>query len=260
MVATRDSKSIYKGLDKWIPILYIICIQERKIKMSKIPLSRKKCIDCGKIGVVERKRCGECAKEYNRQRVKKRYEERGHTFTLSTCAVCKQPMKAWRKNQIAHTGCRHKVVEDYNKIPRLKGKTVGRQVVLSLGISIPKDWVVHHSDENPYNNIPSNLVLMSRKAHNSLHRFLQNQRSLYLKKHSSISEDCWNTLRDHLTTAWLATTSAKVIKIDDIGQSAAELLAKEEGSEAMHGTPNGSNTYGDDMVQTTTKEISVSES
>ena len=81
-----------------------------------------------------------------------------------------------------------------------------------------------------------------------------------MKSQNENSENCWNTLRDHLTTAWFEKTSATVIKIGDIGQSAAEPLSNGEGSETMHGTPNGSNTYGDDMVQTTTKEISVSES
>ena len=59
-----------------------------------------------------------------------------------------------------------------------------------------------------------------------------------MKKNSSNSENCWNILRDHLTKAWLETSSAKVLKISDIGQSAAEPLNSieyEEGSEAMYG-------------------------
>jgi len=217
--------------------------------MSKIPLSEKKCIDCGKVGVVERKRCKECAKEYNRQRTKKY----GNHYCLSECAVCKQPMKAWRKNQVAHIGCRYKVVEDYNKVPRDKtGMTVGRSYVKSLGIAIPKYHVVHHVDENPQNNQSENLWILATSAHNSLHRYLQHHRSLYLKKNSSISENCWKTLRDHLTTAWLATTSANVIKISDIVQPAGEPLNKEEASETMHGTPKNKNIQGEEIVQTTT--------
>ena len=205
--------------------------------MSKIPLSEKQCISCGKIGVVERKRCEDCAKEYNRQRVKKYYKEKGHTFTSSICAVCKQPMKAWRKTQLTHIGCRHKVVDDYNILLKEGNPYAVRKLVKSWGIEIPKYHVVHHVDENPKNNQKKNLWVMAVSAHNSLHRFLQNQRSLFLKKNGSISENCWNILRDHLTTAWLETTSATVIKIGDIGQSAAEPLSNEEGSETMHGTP-----------------------
>ena len=55
-------------------------------------------------------------------------------------------------------------------------------------------------------------------------------------------ENCWNILRDQLTTTWLETMNVKVIKITDIGQSAAEPLnedliykfSNEEGSETMY--------------------------
>jgi hypothetical protein len=66
-----------------------------------------------------------------------------------------------------------------------------------------------------------------------------------LKDNSSNLENCWNILRGQLTTAYLETKSANVIKITDIGQSAAEpltenniyLFSVEEGSETMYQTP-----------------------
>jgi len=209
--------------------------------MPRIPISEKKCVDCGKKGVVERKRCLECAKEYNRQRAKKRYKEEGRFHFESTCPVCKKPMKAWRRDQIAHQGCRHKSVENYTDTFVKGGNTYKvRKLVKSWNINIPRYWCIHHVDENPLNNLKSNLWIMSMSAHNSLHRYLQNHRSLWLKDHNSISENCWNTLRAHLTTAWLEMTSAKVIKISEIGQSAGEPLkdlSNEEASETMHGMP-----------------------
>lgn len=54
------------------------------------------------------------------------------------------------------------------------------------------------------------------------------------------AENCWNSLIVPMTTAWLETTSAKVIKLSEIGQPAAEPLngnSHEEGSETMHGEP-----------------------
>ena len=48
-----------------------------------------------------------------------------------------------------------------------------------------------------------------------------------MKNNSSNLENCWNILRDQLTTAYLETKSANVIKITDIGQSAAEPLNEE---------------------------------
>ena len=59
--------------------------------------------------------------------------------------------------------------------------------------------------------------------------------------------NCWNTLRDQLTTTYLEINNANVIKITDIGQSAAEPLLNEEGSETMYDASH----VDDDIVQTT---------
>jgi hypothetical protein len=75
---------------------------------------------------------------------------------------------------------------------------------------------------------------------------LERNWSLLLKDNSNNLENCWNTLRDQLTTAYLEMKGANVIKITDIGQSAVEPLneeniymfnLQEEGSETMHQVP-----------------------
>jgi hypothetical protein len=177
------------------------------------------CIDCGKNEVVERRRCKECAKEFNRKRAKEYYKKHGHSnYGVGTCPVCGKEMILWKKNQIAHLKCRYKNLVDYNnEIPRdKKGRSLARSIVLEHDIEIPNNYIVHHVDENPFNNEPSNLWLIPRSAHNSFHRKLQIQRSLWLKNHSSNNENCWKAVRDHITTAWLETTSVNVIKICDI--------------------------------------------
>lgn len=61
-----------------------------------------------------------------------------------------------------------------------------------------------------------------------------------MKNQSKYSENCWNILRVRLTTAWIEMSGAKVKKLSEIGQSAAEPLKSNghgEGSEAMHGNP-----------------------
>lgn len=71
-----------------------------------------------------------------------------------------------------------------------------------------------------------------------------------MKNHSSNSENCWEALRAHFTTTYLEMKNVTVKEINEIGQSAAELLNSgtalvfencvllhEEGSETMHGTP-----------------------
>lgn len=63
--------------------------------------------------------------------------------------------------------------------------------------------------------------------HAKLHRILERNWSLLSKDNNSNLENCWDILRGQLTTAYLETRGANVIKITDIGQSAAEPLNKE---------------------------------
>lgn len=71
-------------------------------------------------------------------------------------------------------------------------------------------------------------------------------------------ENCWNSLRDQLTKTWLETTGVNVIKIVDIGRSAAEplnedtihMFSNEEGSETMYQVPVTDNAVGKDIVRT----------
>jgi len=61
--------------------------------------------------------------------------------------------------------------------------------------------------------------------------------------------NCWNNLIVPITTTWLETTNVKVIKIWEIGQSAAKPLESGEGSE----TKDSASREEDDIVQTTTE-------
>lgn len=60
-------------------------------------------------------------------------------------------------------------------------------------------------------------------------------------------ENCWKTLIVPMTTTWLETTNVNVKKLWEIGQSAAEPLLNEEGSETMYDASH----VDDDIVQTT---------
>lgn len=206
-----------------------------------IPKEERYCIDCNKKGVSERRRCKECAKAFNRQRAYKRYKEKGRYTIQKTCLLCNEPMKAWRKEQKYHNSC---YLEAIARIKSTRENTSGhyhaKTLVSKLGIVVPKNWCIHHIDENQSNNDPNNLLVLSLKAHNSLHSFLRHQRFTLEKSRDDNFENCWKTLRADLTTAWLETTTAMVIRIGQIGQSAAEPLNSNEhgeGSEAMHEAP-----------------------
>lgn len=208
----------------------------------------KLCIDCNKNPSTERRRCKECVLIYNRERVKKYYKKDKPRYGITLCDVCGKSLIKKRKEQTTHGVCKiqHKTVENYNNVSRSKtGNTKGRQIVLDLGFNLTTELHVHHVDENPENNNLKNLWIISRKNHSKLHRFLEKEWSLLRKLNSSNLENCWNSLRDQLTTTWLEITGVKVIKITDIGRSAAEPLKKdciyifeyEEGSETMYQTP-----------------------
>lgn len=170
--------------------------------------------------------------------IKKRYG-------IGICPYCGEEFVMNRPNQITHRKCMkiHKTVEDYNKVKQSnKGNTLGRQTIFNLGFVLTKNMVVHHLDENPANNNLNNLLILNRKYHAKLHRYLEKNWSLLSKDNNSNLENCWNSLRGQLTTAWLETMSANVREIVDISQSAAELLNEEyiyyfkheEGSETMY--------------------------
>lgn len=230
----------------------------------------KYCQLCGCKLTTERKWCESCKKERKREYAKQQYKkiiDAGlvlQRYGIINCVYCGKEIIKNRPNQDMCYDCykkyKHKTVENYNNVKRTKdGKsTFGRQTLLNLGFKLGK-LVVHHIDENPNNNILTNLMVLNRKNHAFLHRILEKNWSLLSKDNSSNLENCWNTLRGQLTTAYLETKGANVIKITDIGQSAAEPLNEEyiyvfdieEGSETMYQAPK-SNTHGEDIVQTQT--------
>ena len=190
-------------------------------------------------------------KARKREYAKKHYEENKKKgivkkrYGIGICPYCGEEFIKNHPDQITHKKCMkvHKTVDDYNKVKQSnKGNTLGREKIFSLGFIITTNMVVHHLDENPSNNSLSNLLILNRQYHAKLHRFLEKNWSLLSKDNNSNLENCWNSLRGQLTTAWLETMSANVIKIVDIGQSAAEPLQEnliykfdvEEGSETMY--------------------------
>lgn len=231
----------------------------------------KFCQKCGKELTTEYKYYLECKKEnkrnYQRNRYKNIIETGNHLkrYGFGICIYCGKEFIKNHPDQLGHGPCRsskiHKTVDNYNKVKRNKtgNATIGRQTILDLGINIPKNMVIHHLDENPSNNNLSNLILLNRSYHASLHRQLEKEWSSSLKNDDSNLENCWNILRDQITTTYLETKDVKVIKISDIGQSAVEPLntnfiykfVQEEDSETMHQAPKNI-IHGEDIVQTQT--------
>lgn len=105
------------------------------------------CLNCGKLFYSTRNECcsRKCASEYKSKNCEhKTYNENGY--------ICKY-------------------VKGYNK----KGNVKMHRAVMEehLGRKLSPDEVVHHVDGDKTNNEISNLVVMTRQAHSSLHRGLQ---------------------------------------------------------------------------------------
>lgn len=216
------------------------------------------CQICGCELTTERKWCESCRKAKKREYAKKHYRDLTNQGVMKTrygttnCVYCGKEIIKNRPDQDTCFGCykkhHYKTVENYGSVKRSKDgvSTIGRKTILDLGFKLSYNIVVHHIDENPDNNALSNLMILSRKNHSKLHIILARNWSLLSKDSSSNLENCWNILRGQLTTAYLETKSANVIKITDIGQSAAEPLNEEniyifdlheEGSETMYQAP-----------------------
>ena len=103
----------------------------------------------------------------------------------------------------------------------LKHKMIAEQV---LGRTLTSNEVVHHMDGNKENNTVENLIVLSRGKHVALHRYLNAQGALMQECVNGNGENCWNSLIVPMTTTWLETANVKVIKLWEIGQSAAEPL------------------------------------
>lgn len=204
------------------------------------------CSNCGKPRDKGRRACLECYKLKKRQYCKGRYDAGIRVPSMYTvCLICGKQI---RKQTIARADkqmCR----SCYSSI---KGSVTNTYVIAggggyhflhrkiaeqTLGYKLSTNEVVHHLDGNVNHNELINLMVMSRHLHSKLHAYLKVQRVIIEKSMNESQENCWNNLIVPMTTAWLEMTNAKVIKLWEIGQSAAEPLSEQsygERSETMY--------------------------
>jgi len=233
---------------------------------------------CIRCGVNERTKDRRICRQCKNKHVNDRYHStHKRTVYNHTCSVCGDYFTAWRKKitlpicnvcrNLSKTLCKNGL----NPYENAKGdgycwmhRRIAEKI---LKRKLNTNEVVHHMDNDPKNNSLINLIVISRSKHGSLHYFLRIQRVIIEKSMNENAENCWNTLIVPMTTAWLETAGVKVIKLWEIGQSAAEHLNNasadalhDEGSETMHGASDRSSTEDEDIVQTTTVESPASES
>mgnify|MGYP001678802885 CR=1 FL=1 len=188
------------------------------------------CKECGAPRDIGRRLCRQC----NRIRLLKKARSTPRYMWNNVCVACKSDFKAWQKESRLCKQCQidliavrrsHNVANGYVKDSNGKSnfhRTLAGEVI---GRKLTFNEVVHHVDCNHLNNSPDNLMVMSRSTHGKLHRYLDEQRVIVEKSTNENPGNCWNNLIVPITTVWLETTNTKVIRISEIGQSAAEPLS-----------------------------------
>lgn len=179
------------------------------------------------------------------------------------CIVCGKQYNACRKTSLycskACSGQAHKNMSsnatnhyEYDSENYKQSTVRHRNIAIQiLGRKLNTNEVVHHLDLDPKNNNLENLIVLSRSKHAQLHAYLAKQGAICKQLHNPNDENCWKTFIAQTTTAWLETTNAKVKKLSEIRQSAAEPLLNEEGSETMHVASQAD----DEIVQTATQNV-----
>jgi hypothetical protein len=188
-----------------------------------------------------------CEREKGRKYCRKHYLERRkelrakkktegketRTRYKCVCLVCQKEFQGWRKDSLfcsreCFSKTRQSPVKNnyiYDSKNYKSNLFEHRNIVEKiLGRKLHTNEVIHHIDCNPKNNNINNLLVISRSNHAKLHSYLNRMRVIIERSMNENSENCWNNLIASVTTTWLETTSVKVIKIQEIGQSAAEQM------------------------------------
>lgn len=168
----------------------------------------KYCLDCSKPVKIG-PRCRSCSQRHNALSRRRRTCERcGSDFYVSpgdpdrycgwdcyksgprpdrvfardtrTCEFCGaefQHLEGQGKGRFCSRGCSYRsrrkpsIVNGYRYVWSDEGKVAEHRLVASraLGRPLLSDEHVHHIDEDPLNNSPENLVVLSRSEHTRLH-------------------------------------------------------------------------------------------
>lgn len=223
------------------------------------------CKECGQPREKGRKLCRPCNLKRLKVSFTKSHQENGrYTWNLK-CEACGEMYKAWRKEQKFCSTC-------WKTRGELAAETIttGNYVYGSGGVGkrylyqhrqiaenvikreLETNEIVHHMDDNPKNNDVKNLVIMDRRTHGKLHKYLDDQRVIIEKSVNDNLRNCWNSLIIPMTTTWLERAGVKVIKLWELGQSAAEPFLNGEGSETQASGISACNDGDEDIVQATT--------
>lgn len=71
------------------------------------------------------------------------------------------------------------------------GFTVHRKICRAFHGPFPKDWVVHHIDEDKKNNSAENLIALPRELHDKIHTLMRRDKHSMNRKDIEQALRCW---------------------------------------------------------------------
>lgn len=195
----------------------------------------KTCIECGGIREINRRYCPACYRSRKAKQSREYYRKFGRHYYDKTCEACKTLFKSCSKSKRLCPLCREASLKYSTNATNPYENAGGagyiwkhRRIAEELmARTLLTNEVIHHVNENPRDNSVDNLWIMTRQDHGRLHSLLRTERVIFEKSKNENPMNCWETLRASLTTTWLETTGVKVIKLVEIGQSAAEPLSSD---------------------------------
>lgn len=178
------------------------------------------CKECGLPRQLGRRLCRPC----NLERLKKIAKSKPRYTWDKICVACSVKFSGWRKKQEICSDCYKYMINmisennstnnySYSKIP---GRTAHRELAESiLNRNLTYNEVIHHVDDNPKNNDPENLILLSRSDHGKLHKHL-NLQHLIMVKNTDIGDISWVDSILVITNKWLEEMNIDFCKLSDI--------------------------------------------
>lgn len=218
---------------------------------------------CGEKREIGRKMCRKCYLSHKSHQAKDKYLKFGRYKYTCICEACGETYTTTSKVSRICSSCwkfSSSFALPLNPYENAGGGNYSwkhrRIVETMLKRKLSFNEVIHHINENPTDNSLTNLLVISRKDHLKLHTLLRIERVIFEKSKNENPVNCWDTLRVQITTTWLETANVNVIKISEIGQSAAKPLNSEKNMRKVQrltaqDTLTGK-AEGKDIVQTTT--------
>ena len=187
------------------------------MKICKIEGCNKEC-DKG------RRYCHEhfLARKAEQRKARKDAGLKVRTKWIKNCIICGNEFEAINKHiskycPVCWNNIKNKTLDSNNNYSYVGEKCEHRVLVENIiGRPLEYNEVIHHLDGNPKNNDLSNLLILSRGKHVSLHQYLNLEGAILQNQLGDEYYEKWKSLIKPLSLNWLNTNNTEYIIVDTI--------------------------------------------